>query len=187
MVRRAAQRALFATALAVAGALLGAAAYWWVVQPSDSELIAAARAVDLPGFEGPDKSRITGAWAPSFTRGVVHWDAASTTPLTESASAVTTALDDQGWLVTQEPTQFGSGDVVATRPGLMLTVHLRAASDSETEGSVTLRRGSTAPTLNALVVAGALVGAAAGAALMAARAHGRPGRRRADETTMTAS
>lgn len=166
-------RVLLAVAVAGAGALLGAAVHWWVLQPSDAELVTTAREVVLPGFAGSDEPRVTGAWAPSFTRGVVHWDAASDEPLGASATATTTALRGEGWTVTEEAVGERSGDVVATRAGLVLSVHLRAASDSETRASVELRRGSTTPSLAALVVGGAVFGAGVGTAL----ARPRTGRR----------
>lgn len=165
-------RVLLAVAVAGAGALLGAAVHWWVLQPSDTELVTTAREVVLPGFTGSDEPRVTGAWAPSFTRGVVHWDAASDEPLGASATTTSTALQGDGWTVTEETVGERSGDVVATRPGLVLTVHLRAAPDSETEASVELRRGATTPSLGALVVGGVVFGAGVGTAL--ARRGGGP-------------
>lgn len=158
-------RVLLAVAVAGAGALLGAAVHWWVLQPSDVELVTTAREVVLPGFAGSGEPRVTGAWAPSFTRGVVHWDATSDEPLGASATTTSAALQGEGWMVTEEGVGERSGDVVATRPGLVLTVHLRAASDSETQASVELRRGSTTPSLGGLVVGGTIFGAGAGTAL----------------------
>lgn len=94
MLKRGAFRVLLAVALAGAGALFGAGLHWWVVQPTDAELIATAREVDLPGFAGADRPRVTGAWAPSFTRGIVHRDAVSTGTLGESAALASKALED---------------------------------------------------------------------------------------------
>lgn len=167
--------ALLAAALAVAGALLGGAVHWWGVQPSDDELVTTARSVHLPGFTGADEPRVTGAWAPSFDRGVVHWDASATTPLAEAAVGVGAALEEQGWTLARQAVGERSGDVVAARGGLVLTLHLRAASASETEASVELRRGPTTLGLSALAVGGAVVGAVMGVglgALLRNRRHG---------------
>ncbi|WP_155855237.1 hypothetical protein [Actinotalea ferrariae] len=178
MVNVAVLRVLLALVLAGAGALLGAAVHWWVVQPSDAELVATARTVGLPGFAGQDQPQVTGAWAPSSARGVVHWDTTSPTPLSPAGTAVVAALEEQGWTVTESGRTW---DVVATRPGRVLTVHLRTAPDGGTHASVSLERGPTTASLRALVVGGAATGGVVAAALAAAHARrrhlpGPPGR-----------
>ncbi len=154
---------LLALVLGAAGALGGAAFHWYVVQPSDEELLAVAREVDLEGLGPMRPLVIAGKWAPSLDRGRVMWDAESDGA--HSRADVIAELDAEGWTV-DRVAERGAADLVsASRDGVELDVRLRASDWGGTEATVSLARGHAVPSLTATVVLGAVAGALAGVAL----------------------
>ncbi len=159
-VGRVALTAALAIGLGATGAAGAAALHWYVVQPSDGELLAAAQHVDVAGLAPSEPLVVSGAWAPSFDRGMVAWSTRS-----EGARAVSDVVADlaaDGWAV--ERTSERRAWLSATRDGLRLDAWLDHEG-GDTRASVSLVRGEAVPSLAATVGVAASAGVLAGVAL----------------------
>jgi hypothetical protein len=152
-----------ALALTCAGALGAAALHWYVVQPSDSELVRAARGIDQSALSPTSDPTVVGRWGPSFDRGMVVWDAAADRPV--PGQEVADELEADGWDVDRIDVLGTSETVRATKAGLDVDVHLRVTGSAQTEATWRLTRGDPQPSLTVTVAAGAAVGLLAGLAL----------------------
>lgn len=152
---------LLALLLAGAGAVVGAAFHWFVVDLSDGELLAVARDVQLTGYVDVHGPALDASWAPSFTRGNVHWDVTSDVPVDADTAAAD--LSAAGWTVTGTTTGNGTATVHAVDGRAAASVHLSPGSDGGTRASIGVSRRSLAPALSACMLVGALVGALSGA------------------------
>ncbi len=168
-LRRAARCILVAVLLAGAGAVGGLALHWYVVQPTDAELIAMARGIDIDGLVTSGEPVVSGRWAPSFDRGGVLVGAASGAEV--SGAGVAATLEAQGWEVHDVSVRTSSQTVHASRGGVDVDVHMREGEAAATEATVWLSRGDGAPSLTTTVVLGAVVGALGGLALGRRRAR----------------
>lgn len=154
------------------GLLAGLAVHWFVVEPSDDELREIAATLNPAGFTIVGEPAVSGKWAPSFERGVIHFDATSPEPFT--LGEVADGLRAGGWAVrgTVAPSDV-RGRVVADRDGLVAEVFLLSSNPTEraTMASVSLGRGPGGALFDVTVAAGTLVGAgvAVGAVLAARR------------------
>ncbi|MDM8084502.1 hypothetical protein QUV83_06990 [Cellulomonas cellasea] len=174
--RRVALTVLLTVVLGAAGALGGVAFHWYVVQPSDEELLAASREVDLGGLSPTTTPVITGRWAPSLARGAAEWSASSGD--VDSLVDVVDDLEAEGWTVDRVVGQGAMGRVHASRGGVDVGVWLRASDEGGAEATVALARGNAVPSLTVTVVLGAVAGALAGVTLGLAvrRPRGGPGK-----------
>lgn len=161
--------AMFALALALAplGALAGFAAHWNIIQPSDADLEDAARTlVGTPiGHDGDLVA--SGGFAPTFTRGYVHWDVESDVAL--DAPAVVSAAERAGWHVDAA----GADSLRASRGGIRLDADLVAGAQL----SVVVERGPAGPSMTMTVTVGAVLGVLL--AVLVVRGIRRPPRLRA--------
>lgn len=160
------------------GAGAAAALHWYVVQPSDDELRAVAAGLTLEGFGSTDGRDVSGAWAPSFERGEVHWDAVSERQVT--VDDVADELRAQGWAVRTRATPAGGGTVHGERGRFLTWLTLLEGADGGTRASIAVGRGPASPPLGVTVGTGAGAGAVVGAvcaALLAAALARRAGRR----------
>lgn len=147
---------------AVAGLLAGLVLHWSVVQPSDDDLRAAARTLTPAWFAPAHEPVVTGAWAPSLDRGVVRWDA--TSPGSATLVSIADGLREGGWEVDDVDAASVEGEVQASRGDLVASVSLTPPRPGRpTTAVVSVGRGPQATSLRVLAVAGALVGAGAGA------------------------
>jgi hypothetical protein len=153
-----------ALCLAGVGAVGAVVVHWYVIQPSDDEVRAVAAGVSLDGFDDVDRSRVvSGAWAPSFERGGVHWDATSHRAVTRAD--LTADLRRQGWSV-QWPSEAEDGARLrGERGAYYVTVSLLPGSAGTTRASVSVGRGDVTPSLRLTIWAGVAAGALLGAAL----------------------
>jgi hypothetical protein len=152
---------LLGLVLAGVGAVAGTAFHWFVIEPSDDELLSAAEEVRLTGYTG-DEPALDAFWAPSMTRGSAHWDTVSDGPL--DAEAVAADLSDAGWTITgTEPgATNATARVHAVDGRLAAGVFLSSDPDGGTHASISVSRRTLPPTLTACVLVGTLVGAAGG-------------------------
>lgn len=164
--RRTALTVLLAVAFSAVGALAGAGLHWFVVQPSDDELLAVAREVDLAGVVPSSGPVVTGRWAPSFDRGLVVAEGRAEV----NAPEVAADLEADGWTVDEVAERGAAQTVSASRGGVDIDVHLRGG-----EATVRLTRGDVVPSLAVAVLLGAVVGAVGGA-LLGRRARVTPAR-----------
>ncbi|MBO0898743.1 hypothetical protein J1G44_07110 [Cellulomonas sp. zg-ZUI199] len=148
---------LLALVLAGVGGVGGAVVHWFVVQPSDDELRAAAADLPLHGFRDVGGRGISGRWAPSFDRGSLHWDAVSESVVT--TWDVADALRDEGWTV-EDP---GDGGVVhGRRDRVVVDVRPWGLEDGGTTASIAVGRGDVPPSPGLTAALGAAVGALLG-------------------------
>jgi hypothetical protein len=158
-------RAVAPALAAVLGAVIGIVAalvlHWQVIQPSDDELLAAAEAVTPTGYAAVGQPVISGAWAPSFTRGVAHVDASTWTVVT--LGEVADELRADGWEVRPVDHVAVQGDVQAQRGRLAATVYLLPREEGAPGwASISVQRSSDGPALGAAVGVGAVIGAGFG-------------------------
>jgi hypothetical protein len=146
---------------AVVGIVAALLVHWFVVQPSDDELLAVAHTVVPSGFDLVGEPAISGAWAPSFTRGTAHVDATTWSRVT--VDEVADELKGDGWDVEELDVSVPEGRTVGSRDGLVASVHLLPGpGDGKTRASVGVRRGPQQMSVVIPVAAGALVGAGLG-------------------------
>ena len=170
-------RVALVVVLALCGAALGAIGatvlHWNVVQPSDDDLRSAARGVSLSGFTTRDSMAVSGAWAPSFDRGVVHWDAVTDRAVTVDDLAA--ELRAEGWTVDAGQDPDGSGTLHGVRQPYYLGITLLPAKDVGATVSVVVGRGQITPSLATSmrlgIAAGGAIGACVGVVLV--RRYGR--------------
>jgi hypothetical protein len=149
-----------------AGAVLGVLAallvHWFVIQPSDAELQDVAASLTPSGFTAIHEPVVSGEWAPSFTRGVVHVDATSS--LAATLGEIAEGLRADGWDVPDGVDAAADGGrIVAARDGLVATVSLSPASDAaDSTASISVGRGPQASSLTIATVVGAVIGALIG-------------------------
>ncbi len=151
------------------GLLVGLAVHWYVVEPSDDELRVVAESLTPAGFTPGSEPVVSGKWAPSFERGVMHFDATALAPVT--LGTVAEGLRADGWVVrgTVDPSQV-KGEVVAERDGLVASVFvLRERTEGATMASVKLGRGPKRTAFGLTVASGALVGAGVAVGAVAVR------------------
>lgn len=160
-VRRAALGAFFAVLVTSVGALAAYAFHWYVVQPSDDELLAHAREIEVPGLVADGEPVVVGAWAPSFDRGSVVLDA--TADASVDGVVVQAALTSQGWEVVELRTRGPSEIVTASRGAVDLVVRVPPPQDGVSTVTVELTRGDVSPSLTVTVLLGTGLGLAAGA------------------------
>lgn len=94
-LRRAALVAMIALVAGVAGAAGGFAFHWYVIEPSDAEIIATTLELAPAGFVVNWGPSVSGAWAPELDRGYASMGTSSDTDV-----AVETVVDDlvaKGW------------------------------------------------------------------------------------------
>ena len=159
--RRAALSVLFAVLLAAVGAAAAYAFHWYVVQPSDGELLAQARQIELPGLVTDGDPAVSGKWAPSFDRGSVVFDA--TADATVDGAVVRTALEAQGWEGVEVQTGAMSQTVTAARGAIDLDARVWPPDAGVVDVTVELMRGDSVPSLSVTVLLGACLGVVAGA------------------------
>lgn len=174
MMRRVLLASVLALLFAGLGALAGTAVHWKVIQPSDAELLAAAREVTPSGFSATDMLGVSGQWAPSFDRGSVHWDAHSEEAFDSEAVDPAAALTSDGWQVEEVVRTGTMVEVDASRSGMLVSIRVRSAPDDGIEASISLTRSGQAPGLSLVVAAGALLGAVGGAVLGSRLGRRRP-------------
>lgn len=180
--RRAALTVVLMIVLAAAGAASGAALHWYVVQASDEELVAAANEVDLGSVVRTTEPVLSGAWAPSFDRGTVVWEAAYDEA--QTGEDVADRLLADGWTIDRITERGAAQWVRASKGGLEVDVWARDSESGGTEITVNLERGDTTPSLAVLVAAGAVVGTFAGVAVsFGMRRRARSSDRREDVRT----
>jgi hypothetical protein len=158
-------RAVAPALATVLGAVIGIVAalvlQWQVIQPSDDELLAAAEAVTPTGFVAVGEPVISGAWAPSLTRGVAHVDASAWTVVT--LGEVADELRASGWDVREVDAAAVQGNVEARRGRLATTVYLSPREEGPPGwASISVRRSSDEPPLGVAVSVGAVIGAGLG-------------------------
>jgi len=151
---------VLALCCAVLGAIGAAALHWNVVQPSDDELRSAARGVSLSGFVDRGPRVISGAWAPEFARGEVHWDAVTDRVVTVDDLAA--ELRTEGWAVDADPDPDGSGTLDGVRQPYFLGITLLPGNDVGSMASVYVSRGQVTPSLATTVWLGIAAGGAIG-------------------------
>ncbi len=161
-VRRVALSVLVAVLLAAAGAVGGAAFHRYEVQPSDDELVAQAREIDVPGLVADSEPAVVGRFTPTLTRGSVLLDATADAGL--DGAAVATALEAQGWGGVEVTTSKRSQVVTASRGAVDLDVRLWLEPGGA-DVTLELSRGDASPPLVVTVLLGAALGAAVGALL----------------------
>jgi hypothetical protein len=155
---------------AVVGTVAGLVLHWHVFQPSDHELLAAIEVVTPTHFAPIGEPVISGAWAPSFTRGAAHVDASTSVVVT--LGEVADELRADGWEVDDVDPAAVRGDVRAERGGLVATVHLSPQEeDLQGSASLSVRRGPAEPSIRVAASGGAVAGTgvAVGAALAVRR------------------
>jgi hypothetical protein len=150
---------------AVVGIVIALALHWHVIETSDDELLAATEVVVPAGFAPIGEPVISGAWAPSFTRGVAHVDATASTAVT--LGEIAEQLRAGGWTVGDVDAFAMKGDVRAERGRLVASVSVSARDDRPATASVSVRRGPAEPSLGVAVVAVAVAGAGVGVVLTA--------------------
>lgn len=160
-VRRAAICVLLAVLLGAVGATAAYAFHWYVVQPSDDELLAQARQIELPGLVTDRDPAVSGKWAPSFDRGSVVLDA--TADATVDGAVVRTALEAQGWEGVEVQTGVQSQTVTASRGAVDVAVRAWSPDAGVVDVTVELMRGDSVPSLTVSVLLGAGLGVVAGA------------------------
>ena len=151
---------LVALLMAGVGAVLGAPFHWFVIEPSDGELLEAAERIELTGFTSATGPGLDGWFAPTLTRATVHWNATSEEPL--DADRVADELAAVGWTVTGAEKVNASVTVRAVDGRTVTSVLLKPERDGGTSASIGVSRHSLAPTLGVCVLVGALVGAVGG-------------------------
>lgn len=149
--------------MAGAGAVLGATFHWFVVEPSDGELLDAAERIELTGFTSATCPGLDGWFAPTLTRASVHWDATSEEPL--DAGRAADELAAAGWTVTGTEKVHATVTVRAVDGRTATSVRLVPERDGGTSASIGVSRRSLAPTLGVCVLVGALVGVVGGVLL----------------------
>lgn len=160
-VRRAVLGVVLAALLAAVGATAAYAFHWYVVQPSDDELLAQARRIELPGLVIDDDPVVSGTWAPSFDRGSVVLDA--TADAAVDGAVVQNALQDQGWERVEVQTGGSSQTVTASRGAIDVALRVWSPDAGVVDVTVELMRGDSHPSLSVTVLLGAGLGAVAGA------------------------
>lgn len=155
--------ALVALLMAGVGAVLGAAFHWFVVEPSDGELLDAAQRIELTGYTSSTGPGLDGSFTPTLTRASVHWDATSEAPL--DAGRVADELAAAGWTVTGTEEVNATVTVRAVDGRTATSVHLAPDRDGGTRASIGVSRHSIAPSSGVCVLVGALVGAVGGVLL----------------------
>lgn len=159
--RRAALSVLAAVLLAAVGATAAYAFHWYVVQPSDGELLAQARQIELPGLVADGDPVVGGTWAPSFDRGSVVLDA--TADATVDGAVVRTALQAHGWEGVEVQAGARSQTVTASRGAIDVAVRVWSPDAGVVDVTVELMRGDGVPSLAVTVLLGAGLGVVAGA------------------------
>lgn len=169
-----ASRSVAPALVCFAGAALGVLAallvHWFVIRPSDAQLRDVAETLTPSGFTVIHERVVTGEWAPSLTRGVVHVDATSLRATT--LGQVAEGLRADGWDVPDGVDAAADGGrLVAPRDGLVATVSLSPASDgADSTASISVGRGPQASSLTIATAVGAVIGALIGCgAVLAAR------------------
>ena len=162
-VRRVVVSVLVAALLAAAGAAGGAAFHRYEVQPSDDELVAQAREIEVPGLVADGEPAVVGRFTPTLTRGSGLLDATADAGLDGAAGA--TALEAQGWGGVEVTTSKRSQVVTASRGAVELYVRVWLEPQRGAEVTVELTRGDASPSLVVTVLLGAGLGAAVGALL----------------------
>jgi hypothetical protein len=174
---RKASKSVLPVVVGVAGAVLGVLAallvHWFVIQPSDAELRDVAETLTPTGFTASHEPVVTGQWAPSLTRGVVHVDA--TSPSAVPLGEVADGLRADGWAVGDDmDAAADEGRLVAPRDGLVATVSLSPTPDGAgSTASISVGRGPQATSLTTATVGGALIGATVGSGTVLAIRRGR--------------
>jgi hypothetical protein len=167
-LRRAVAPALATVFGAVVGIVAALVLDWQVIQPSDGEVLATAEAVRPSGYAAIGEPVISGAWAPSFTRGVAHVDASAWTVVT--LGEVADELRADGWEVGEVDLAGVQGDVEAQRGRLATTVYLLPREEGPPGwASISVRCSSDEPALGAAVGVGAVIGAGFGTGTVLAR------------------
>lgn len=163
-VWRVALVALVALLMAGAGAVGGFAVHWYVLQPSDDELREHVTEVTPDGAVILGEPTITGAWAPSFERGSLHWEAFADGRL--SVAAVAQRLEEAGWTPGPPRQTHSVQELAATKGPLRLDVSLSPVLDAErTDVGLTITRRPHPISLGMAVALGAGLGALVGAVL----------------------
>ncbi len=160
-VRRVAVGVLFSVLLAAVAAVGAYAFHWYVVQPSDDELVAHARQIELAGLVADGEPVVSGKWAPSFDRGSVVVDA--TADPTVDGAVVRTALEAQGWEDAEVQTGARSQIVTASRGGVDLAIRVWSPEGGVVDVTAEVTRGDSSPSLAVTVLLGAGLGVVAGA------------------------
>lgn len=172
-LRRAALVAMIALVAGVAGAVGGFAFHWYVIEPSDEEIIATTLGLAPAGFVVDWGPTVSGAWAPALERGYARMGASSDTDV-----AVETVVDDlvaKGW--TPLGIERGEGIDIADAGKDRLGVSVRrttgqdsalgqvAENDTKTVLVYTVGRKSNSRTLAPTVVLGTMLTIAASVVL----------------------
>lgn len=160
---------LVAVAALVAGVLgaIGVAIFsWYVVEPSDAEMLATASGLTPAGFVVGGEPGVMGKWAPSSDRGYVRMSASTEEVVT--ITAVREGLLALGWDAGEVTYGYAFDEVGASAEGLYASFTLRDAevpfdgvpNEVGTRIELALYRGtSTAPlaatTLAMILAAGA--------------------------------
>lgn len=147
--------------LGIVGAGLGvvgaSAIHWWVVTPSDDELLAVARGVSLPGVDDDGSRVLSGAWLPSLRRPEVHWDATARGAV--DVGALAASLHDDGWRVLERDGAAARAVLRGARGPATIRVHVLPRPDDRTLVSTVVSRGTTTPSLTVTLWTGAAAGA----------------------------
>ncbi len=160
-VRRVAFGVLFSVLLAAVGAVGAYALHWYVVQPSDDELVAHARQIELPGLVPDGDPGVSGKWAPSFDRGSVVLDA--TADPTVDGAVVRTALEAQGWEDAEVQTGARSQIVTGSRGAVDVAIRVWSPDEGVVDVTVEVSRGDGVPSLSVTILLVAGLGVVAGA------------------------